>query len=336
MIMKKYFFLAACCMLAVGFTACDNGDDDNGDEGNGSGTSVNGGSGTSANSTPNVSESLGIEHLVTSIRGGENSTFHYSNGKMTDGVTDGNTNFVITENPLKINMSYISEYESENSNFTDIKTNSNGFITYLKGQIEEVYYDDTYNSTGEANLEYDGDGHLIKMTTYATEDGYSYTTPTTFTWVNGNLTEMVNKYEESEYGMTFSETTTYTFEYNDNTADNPNPGIFFEGMDYELYDFMWYAGLLGKHTKNIPTKITRKSVEKENGEITYEYSWSEIVDVTYNPNGSVASITYTETNNGYQSTVYYDYNGEQAESNIQAGISSKTIKSPRKMHRHRK
>lgn len=327
--MKKYLFLAVCCMLATGFTACSD-DDDNGNEGGGSGT------GTPANNAPNVSESLGIEHLVTSTSGFSTATFNYSNGKMTSGITESSTNFVITENPLRISMSYTGEYGSETSNFTDIKTNNNGFITYLKGQTEEVYYDDTYSSTGVANLEYDGDSHLIKMTTYVTEDGYSYTTPTTFTWVNGNLTEMVNKYEESEDGITYSEITTYTFEYDENAAVNPNPGIFFDGMDYELYDFMWYAGLLGKHTKNIPVKITFKSIEQENGETTNEYSSSKTVDVTYNPNGSVESITYTDTNYGYPSTVYYGYNGEAIESNIQAGISSKTIKSPRKMRHHRK
>ena len=145
----------------------------------------------------------------------------------------------------------------------------------------------------------------------------------------------VNTIDEDEE---YSYTSTYEFEYASDASVNVNPGIFFGGMydDDYLCDFMWYAALLGKTTKNIPTKITYKSVEKENGEITYEYSKSETVDVTYNSNGSVESITYTDTDYGYPSTVYYSYNGEQLESNIQAGISSKTIKSPRKMRHHRK
>lgn len=322
--MKKYLFLAVCCMLATGFTACSDDDDNEG-----------GGSGTPANNAPNVSESLGIEHLVTSTYGGEggNATFNYSNGKMTNGVTDGNTNFVITENPLKINLSYISEYNTSISNITDIKTNSNGFVTYAKSKTEETYYEETDSYEESITFEYDADGHLIKQVVTETGDGYSYFYPITYTWVNGNLTKIVSIDEDEEY----SYTSTYEFEYASDASVNVNPGIFFDGMyDEYLYDFMWYAALLGKTTKNIPTKITRKSIEKENGEVTYESKSEETVDVTYNPNGSVESITYTDVDYGYPSTVYYGYNGEQLESNIQAGISSKTIKSPRKMRHHRK
>ena len=324
--MKKYLFLAVCCMLATGFTACSDDDDNEG-----------GGSETPANNAPNVSESLGIEHLVTSTYGGGgNATFNYSNGKMTNGVTNGNTNFVITENPLKINMSNIGEYGSYISNITDIKTNANGFVTYAKSKSEETYEEETYSYEGTITFEYDADGHLTKQVVTESEDGYTYTYPTTYTWVNGNLTKIVTIDEDEEYSYTC--TSTYEFEYASDASVNVNPGIFFGGMydDDYLCDFMWYAALLGKTTKNIPTKITYTSVEKENGETTYEYSSSKTVDVTYNSNGSVESITYTDTDYGYPSTVYYSYNGEQLESNIQAGISSKTIKSPRKMRHHRK
>lgn len=328
--MKKYLLLAVCCMLATGFTACSD-DDDNGTEGGGGGT------GTPANNAPNVSESLGIQFPVTTISTpyGTNK-FNYSNGKLFSGITDDECKFTITENPLKINILYRDyDDEYEELNITNIKTNTNGFATSV--DFEDIYNSGNENVVdhGTYTFKYDSDGHIIEQVYKYDADNYKSISTATYSWNNGNLTQ-IHIYEESteeEYKEIIDETYTYTY---GDASQNPNPGIFFESMYDYTYDFMWYAGLLGKFTKNIPTSSTYVYSRTENGINTYNSNEQNNIQVNYNPNGSVESITYTDTDYGYSSTVDYGYNGETIESNIQAGISSKAIKSPRKMRHHRK
>lgn len=330
-IMKKYFFLAACCMLATGFISCSDDDDNSGKDGSDNST----GTQTGTNTAPNVTENLGIQFPVTSIRTqyGTN-VFNYTNGKLLSGITDDECNFTITENPLKINIIYRDyDDEYEEINITNIKTNTNGFAT-------SVDFEDIYNSGHENDVDhgtftfkYDSDGHIIEQAYKYNDEDYKSVSTATYTWNNGNLTK-IHIYEESteeEYNEIIDETYTYTY---GDASQNPNPGIFFESMYNYTYDFMWYAGLLGKPTKNIPTSLTYVSSYTENGTNTYTSNEQNNIYVNYNPNGSVASIKYSDLN-GYSSTEYYGYNGEPAAANIQTGISNKTIKSPRIRH-HRK
>lgn len=326
-IMKNYLFLAACCMLATGFTACSDDDD-------------NGNGGTPADTAPNVTETIGIQYPVTSISGNTNSTFNYSNGKMTDGTTDYTSNFVLTENPLTINISYNNGSYKEDTKITDIRTNANGFVTYAKYTSLWTDEEGPKQETWNAQIEYDADGHITKLTANGSEEGLSWTAIATYTWVNNNLTQnsISEEYNEDNYSEIY--TSTYSYQYDKDASKNPNPGIFIVSMYDDSYteDFMWYAGLLGKTTHNIPISVTEKNKGVENGEIVHEREEQKNISVTYNTNGSVASIEYTNADYGYSDTYIYGYGSERPSANLQSTITNlrtKVLKSPRMRHQRK-
>ena len=160
--MKKYVLFAACCLLFAGFSSCSEEDND--------------GTGKTADSAPTVDESLGIKYPVTTIgeSGWTLANFNYQNGKIVNGITDESSYFLIKENPLLINISYEGDYEEENINYTNIKTNSSGFITDLQYKIKGTYDEDTYVINGSIKSYYTSDGYISKQViTEKDEDGLS-------------------------------------------------------------------------------------------------------------------------------------------------------------------
>ena len=93
-------------------------------------------------------------------------------------------------------------------------------------------------------------------------------------------------------------------------TENPNSGIYLYDMWYATYDFMWYAGLFGKTTRNIPVGMTYTYTNMYDDGTTSEYSQDYVINTQYNDNGSVARIEYRQPGSSYADEVFvYGYDG---------------------------
>lgn len=314
-------FQAALLATAVtfSFTACDDDDDPE------PGTENNDG-GTNGTTTPPVSNA-GILFPVTSINGGPSYsvTFNYVDGRMVSGDNDGSS-FVIHSNPLRIQQEYIGEdggYERVNMN--NIKVNASGFITYGEFTYDglEYYYDlgekveERWHATGSGTFAYDSDGHMTSAIFHSEDEEEVDHSEINYTWSNGDLIKFSEHYtwnnkEEEDNGEMFFYT---TFSYG---LSRPNPGIFLPCvMDFWDADYLWYAGLLGAPSQNIPTSYASGEGEEGN-----EYTYTNTIDVKYNPNGSVSELTVSE--NSYKIYKYiFGYGATKA-----AAVSAPGTKKP--------
>ena len=329
--MKKIFWFAACCLLATGFASCSEDDEEpNGDEttineGNDDSTSEEGQTpegeqtpeeGMQGNVPPNLAD-LGIPFPVTSIGGDERAYFQYTDGRLTSGYTDGDLNFTISQNPLVINASWAyGNDESFTETYNNIQVNGSGFITSANYTATDIYRDETYHYTATATAQYDADGHITEKKVNMRDEESTDNWTITYTWSNGNLTRIVinEQYTETGYG-TENSTETYEYTYDPDPAKNSNTGIYLYEMWYNTYDFMWYAGLLGKTTRNMPTGMTR--VYMEDGVETYRETYT--FTTSYNSDNAVASLEYRTPGASYPSRIYtYGYDG----TNPQTGYAS--------------
>ena len=297
--MKKHL-LWTCCLLAVGFASCSDDDEKKTDP-----TPP----GDQATTTPDVSQDLGIQFPVTSINGSW-EVFNYTDGKLTSGtLSNPNGTFTISHNPLtiKVEMQYgDSGDESSVETYTNIKVNDKGFATSATYQSTDVYDGETEKTNGQATMAYDADGHITEKQVNSTGPGYTENYKITYTWNNGNLlsVQVEDRYSDNEESGVL--TTIYKYTYGEG---QPNPGIYFDGMWYMTYDFMWYAGLFGKTTKDIPTSV--KYTEIEDGQVYYEYEKTLVPH--YNENGSLASLEYWNAAGYVERTYTFGYNGQAVE-----------------------
>lgn len=304
--------MGAACLLATGFTACSNEDEE-----------ADGGSyGKNATQMPLVSNA-GIQFPVTSIYQGSSIgwAFAYQDGSMTafyNGNPNNATAYTCTSNPLTIQYSYNGSSYNYQEQYSDIKVNSDGFITSCK----ITYYDydeyESYTATGSVTLAYDNDGHLI-LEKYRLDDseGWWENGTTTYTWENGNLTKMDYTYvaeDEDDDGWHYVEEMTY----DEDASRYPNTGVwhFFDGYDANggsaIFPYgLHYAGLLGKPTRNIPiTSKVYDYYDNDNAADAYSGYTYTTTNVRYNNDGSIASIASFCTNgyNASNSTLYFNYN----------------------------
>ena len=300
--MKKHL-LWTCCLLAVGFASCSDDDEKKTDP-----TPP----GDQATTTPDVSQDLGIQFPVTSINGSW-EVFNYTDGKLTSGtLSNPNGTFTISHNPLtiKVEMQYgDSGDESSVETYTNIKVNDKGFATSATYQSTDVYDGETEKTNGQATMAYDADGHITEKQVNSTGPGYTENYKITYTWNNGNLlsVQVEDRYSDNEESGVL--TTIYKYTYGEG---QPNPGIYFDGMWYMTYDFMWYAGLFGKTTKDIPTSV--KYTEIEDGQVYYEYEKTLVPH--YNENGSLASLEYWNAAGYVERTYTFGYNGQAVEAYV--------------------
>ena len=278
----KGLSLALCLAAGFSFSACS--DDDEGS-----------GGGSAAQEMPKV-EDAGIQFPVTQLSNGyDTESYSYSaDGRMTGGSTSYGIRYTITYEPLTL-----TEQDGDyTGTFRNIKTNSNGFMTYA----EVSYSDSEYSDSGSITWKYDANGHLTSESgniTNSSDGPYSWTC--TYTWENGNL--MNAEYREEWEGETYREA--YTFAYNGNQWENP--GIYPEGMievNGTMMPILFYSGLLGRTTQNIPTRVTETDYEGDRE--TYSNT-DNAVDVDYNPDGSVKSIEMQDESYGNTDTYYFGY-----------------------------
>ena len=320
--MKKHL-LWTFCLLAVGFASCSDDDEKK---------TAPTPPGDQATTTPDVSQDLGIQFPVTSINGSW-EVFNYTDGKLTSGtLSNPDGTFTISHNPLtiKVEMQYgDSGDESSVETYTNIKVNDKGFATSATYQSTDVYDGETEKTNGQATMAYDADGHITEKQVNSTGPGYTENYKITYTWNNGNLlsVQVEDRYSDNEESGVL--TTIYKYTYGEG---QPNPGIYFDGMWYMTYDFMWYAGLFGKTTKDIPTSV--KYTEIEDGQVYYEYEKTLVPH--YNENGSLASLEYWNAAGYVERTYTFGYNGQAVEAYVDpAQKSLETRRAPR-IHRKAK
>ena len=320
--MKKHL-LWTCCLLAVGFASCSDDDEKKTDP-----TPP----GDQATTTPDVSQDLGIQFPVTSINGSW-EVFNYTDGKLTSGtLSNPNGTFTISHNPLtiKVEMQYgDSGDESSVETYTNIKVNDKGFATSATYQSTDVYDGETEKTNGQATMAYDADGHITEKQVNSTGPGYTENYKITYTWNNGNLlsVQVEDRYSDNEESGVL--TTIYKYTYGEG---QPNPGIYFDGMWYMTYDFMWYAGLFGKTTKDIPTSV--KYTEIEDGQVYYEYE--KTLGPHYNENGSLASLEYWNAAGYVERTYTFGYNGQAVEAYVDPAQKSLETRRAHRIHRKAK
>lgn len=311
-------FQAALLATAVtfSFTACDDDDDPE------PGTENNDG-GTNGTTTPPVSNA-GILFPVTSISDG--STFNYVDGRMVGGVTSYDVPFTITSNPLSIKEeAYYENGEFERTIYSNIRVNSAGYITYANVKYEDAEYNpetglEPWSASGSVTITYDGEGHFTNAKSSMADSEGNEQSEINIKWKDGNMMDVVERYSwsDEEEGEA-NEMNSVSFTYGQN---RPNSGVFMDEVDF-CEDYLWYAGLLGKPSKNIPTSFVRYNKYDENSE---GYTTTYAIDVEYNDNGSISSLIYNFVYDGglYEYSRYvYGYGATKA-----AAVSAPGTKKP--------
>lgn len=283
----KWLCLGLC--LTAGFTlsSCDD------DEGEGGG-----GGGTPAQQPPKVADA-GIQFPVTQYSEYSSyvETYTYADGRITGGSTPYGTQYSITQNPLTLTAT--SEGGAETQSLHNIQSNGSGFMTYAEYSYNYSDSIDSYYENASIRWEYDAEGHLLKESASITEssDGpCSWTS--TYTWQDGNL--MTAEYSYEEDGEAWRMNCTFTYD----TSKWSNTGVFpahMIEMSVLEIPILFYGGLLGRTTKNIPTSVTKN--DYENDSIYWSQTYTT-TDVNYNDD---TSVRYVETEDEYGSVNTYRF-----------------------------
>lgn len=193
-------------------------------------------------------------------------------------------------NNYQVKMS-VSDTDYPEDNFTIyMQLNGNGFVTYAlqvyDGNNEEYTWDFGYNNAGQLNY--------LRRSEGGNEDGYEVCE---ITYANGDITTVKN-YETRGNGEIGGDAgDTQAIEYTtSSTASIENKGgimLFDEmfGIDMDEMGVAYYAGLLGKATKNLP--LVRKYVGDDE---YYSFEW------TLNANGLPTKMvgTYNYSGSSYE------------------------------------
>ncbi len=155
-----------------------------------------------------------------------------------------------------------TNYPEEGYDFY-MQLNAQGFVTYAL----EVYLD---SEGGEDTwkFEYNADGQLTHLQRSESNDDYK------ITYINGDITKVVQDEEDGDHR---EYTISYTNdEFKSVVANKGNVMLFddFFNVDMDEMGIAYFAGLLGKSTKNLPMGYTEKGIEG-GSEYTYSstYHW---------------------------------------------------------------
>lgn len=250
---KPIKFMAAtlCAATVLGFASCS--DDD--DEPTVPGTTI---------------EEVFPAGLPTQI--GDTKITTNANGQVTK-IEDGSESAVFeygtfsraTEYQVKMT---VSDTEYPEDNFTIyMQLNGQGFVSHalqVYADGEEDTWDFGYNGDGQLNS--------LKRSEGGDEDGFEITE---MTYTAGNITS-VKEYETRGNGEIGGDAgSTSTIEYTTSSAaaiDNKGGLMMFDdmfGVDMDEMGIAYFAGLLGKATKQLPL------VRKYDGETDYySYAWT--------------------------------------------------------------
>ncbi len=272
---KKIFALLPIALMAFGFVACDD-DDDKFRPGNGPVNigGLTGGSGQSA--APSIIQTeQGEKILLTGLSGfsmyddRENWTLTYDNeGRITSAFGNegfGTEEYTLGYDPFKLEYSIREDY-GEYITKTTGTLNKQGYLSSITVQETEIDGNEKDVYTSTAYLDYDNEGHLIKVRSKFTDTEYegnkqyteSGTSIWTLTWRNGNLTEI----NGSENGWDEFEKIRIIISY----GQQPNKFKQYTCKLTDLFgiDPLSMVGLTGKGTANLPNSVYESYYEKEN------------------------------------------------------------------------
>lgn len=246
--MKELKFLAtglACMTLLAGFSSCSDDDDSAGDTID-TGAVFTGGWPKSAPGISSITRNA--EGLVAAMEtDGGDVTFEYHNIKTR---ADGGAYVEMTVT-----------YSEDDYYVARMKLGGNGFVTSA-----EVTQHDDYGTTNETwNLGYNSNGQLNYMRHRSDDEDEE----TRATYSGGNITRVVETDNEGDGGYSYD--ILYT---NDDVAtpieNKGNVMLFDETLhiDLDQIGIAYYAGLLGKATKNLPVGYYDPEYDD-----SYSFSW---------------------------------------------------------------
>lgn len=193
------------------------------------------------------------------VDGSEVVTFEY--GKFSR-ATEYDAKMTVTDN----------DYPEDGCEFY-MQLNAQGFVTYAL----QVYNDPTDGENGDGTdtweFQYNADGQLTSMKRSESSDSYS------ISYANGNITKVIQSEgdgDRSEYNFS------YTNDEFKSSVDNKGNIMLFDSsfhVDMDEMEVAYYAGLLGKSTKNLPMGYTMTG--KEGGS---SYDDSEVYHWEFNSN----------------------------------------------------
>jgi hypothetical protein len=245
------------------FTACSDDDDE-------------GGNSTSRLKAGVFTIDSGTQYRLTKV--GWDYSFYYDESGNLEGIND----MEVTSSPFQI-----IESDSYGSSVATCYFNSQGYVSTIKYVDEEKGSDYLDSYSGTISLSYNSSNQLTKISISESgtekEDGetfkYSGSCQRTFTYKDGNLISCTEVDKGSEGGEKYSETSVYTFAYDDdeNVYGQYTEGIF-ETMDIgDALAGLALVGYMGKASKYLPVLIdvTYKWEEDgEEGESSHSYTYS--------------------------------------------------------------
>lgn len=155
------------------------------------------------------------------------------------------------------------KYEGEEESVAYLQFNNQGFISYAL-QI----YDGDENDTDTWKFEYNSDGRMTSLK--RSEGGDDFT----ISYKDGDITKVTQVDEDGD-----SQTSTLSYvndAHKTPVANKANVMLFDAAFDIDMDEMaiLYYAGLLGKGTKNIPMKRVDTWDEGEStGETVYTFFW---------------------------------------------------------------
>lgn len=267
----------------MGLTACGDDDEPNGDGGGTGSTSVVNPANVFTGGLPKSAEGATLYYndkgLLTkiSIENGEEVTFEYNNG----------TRSAAPRNTLR--MTIVDSEFGEKSTF-DMEINDKDFVrhcTQTEGDGDIETWDFDY--TTEGNLNY------MKRS----EGGNEITT---ITYQEGDIVHVGVVSEED--GWESSSDVKYTSA--DVASPMPNKGcvMLFDatfGVDMDEMKYAYYAGLLGKATKNLPIELIDHGMTGTDYDEVSKFKW------TLNQDELPIQLDITEPWGGYTSKMTFQW-----------------------------
>ncbi len=166
-----------------------------------------------------------------------------------------------------------------------VKFNGKGYISSLTQNWRYDDFDEWSEGIGTASFSYDGDGHLVKVTTTTSEDysengesgKYSEKSTIELTWRNGNLIHVAQNGTESD-GYEWSEDYALGYNMQENKFRQMTWSQF--SCIFEKFSYMACVGMFGVGSELLPSRIE----ETDDG-----YSDTTDLRFTLNSNGTIAS-----------------------------------------------
>ena len=160
------------------------------------------------------------------------------------------------------------KYEGREESEIYLQLNNQGFVTYaLQVYADAEEGEDTWK------FEYNADGRMTRLQRSEGNDEY------TMTYTDGDITKVSHSEDD---GDSWVATISYTNDTQKTPIANKGNVMLFDeafSVDMDEMSILYYAGLLGNGTKNLPMKKVVEWTEGDSsGVSTYTYFWELLKD----------------------------------------------------------